>query len=52
MTNGSNFTNSMTIIMSIPTVIDINLDKQNQGLHYDPFMVSLDRCIDSCNYLW
>ena len=50
MTNDSNFTNCMTIIMSIPNVFDINPGKQNQGLHYDPFMVSLDRCNESCNY--
>ena len=35
--------------MTRPTLIDFNPDEYNQGLHYYPFMVNLDRCIGSCN---
>ena len=30
------------------TLINLNLDKYNQGLHYCPFTVNLDRCNESC----
>ena len=35
--------------MTRPTVIDLNQHEHNQGLRYYPFMISLDRCIGSCN---
>ena len=34
-----------------PTVIDLNSDENNQGLHHYPFMVNLGRCNGSCNTL-
>ena len=37
--------------MTRPTLIDLNLDKYNQELHYYPFIGSLDRCNGSCNTL-
>ena len=30
--------------MTRPTLIDLNPDENNQGLHYYPFMVNLDKC--------
>ena len=33
------------------TLIDLNPDKYNQGLHYYPFMVNLDRCNGCFNTL-
>ena len=35
--------------MTRSTLIDLNDDEYNQGLHYYPFMVNLDRCNGSCN---
>ena len=37
--------------MTRPTFIDLNPDKYNIGLHYNSFMVNLDRCNGSCNTL-
>ena len=33
------------------TLINLNPDEHNQGLHHYPFMVSLDRCNGNCNTL-
>ena len=32
-----------------PTLVDLNLNKHNQGLRYYPLMVSLDRYNGICN---
>ena len=37
--------------MTWPTLIDLNPTKYNQGLRYYPFIVNLDRCNGSCNFL-
>ena len=37
--------------MTWPTLINVNLDKYNQGFCYYPSMVNLDRCNESCNTL-
>ena len=34
-----------------PSLIDLNLDELNEGLHHYPFMASLDKCNGSCNTL-
>ena len=35
--------------MTQPTVISLCPTENNQGLHYHPFAVNLDRCVGSCN---
>ena len=32
-----------------PYLIDLNPDEISQGLCHCPFMISLDRCTESCN---
>ena len=32
-----------------PTIINLHLNKYTQGLHYDPFVITLDRCVRGCN---
>ena len=34
-----------------PTLINLHPNKHTQGLHYYPFAVNLDRCVQSCNTL-
>ena len=34
-----------------PTLINLHPSKHTQGLHYYPFAVNLDRCVQSCNTL-
>ena len=34
-----------------PTLINLNTNKYSQELHYHPFAVKLDKCIESCNNL-
>ena len=34
-----------------PTLINLYLNKYNQELHYYPFAVKLDKCVESCNTL-
>ena len=53
MANVSNLTTCRSLnnqpFMAIPTLLDLNLDKFNQGLRYYPFMAKLDICNRSCN---
>ena len=37
--------------MTIPTLIDLNMDEHNKGLWHYPYMASLDICNGSCNTL-
>ena len=32
-----------------PTLINLHPDEYNQELYYYPFVVKLDRCVESCN---
>ena len=52
MANIYNFTTCISLnnqpCMIWPTLIDLNRDWYNQGLHYCPFMVNLDRCDRNC----
>ena len=34
-----------------PTLINIHPNEDTEGLHYYPFAVNLDRCVQSCNAL-
>ena len=34
-----------------PTLINLHLTENTQGLHYYPFAVNLDRCVRNCNIL-
>ena len=34
-----------------PTITNLHPNEYTQGLHYYPFAVNLDRCIESCNAL-
>ena len=34
-----------------PILINLHPNKHTQGLHYYPFAVNLDRCVQSCNTL-
>ena len=47
MANDSNNQSCMTR----PTLVNLNPDKYNQGLHCYPFMVKLGLCSGSCNNL-
>ena len=53
--NGSNFTLCLSLnnqpCMNRPTLIDLDSDEYNQGLHYHPFTINVDRCNGSCNTL-
>ena len=48
MVHVSNFTTCLSLsdqqCMTRPTLIDLNADKHNQGLHYYRFIVHLDKC--------
>ena len=33
------------------TLVNLHPSKYNEGLHYFPFAVNLDRCMESCNSL-
>ena len=37
--------------MTRSTLIDLNSDNYNQGLHYYPLIINLERCRVSCNSL-
>ena len=47
--NCISFSNQPSMIR--PTLIDLNPDENNQGLHYYPFLFKVDRCNGSCNTL-
>lgn len=53
MANASNFTTYISLnnqsCITRPTLNDLNPDGHNQGLHYYPFRVNLDRFDGSCN---
>ena len=34
-----------------PTLINLHPNKYKQELHYYPFVVKLDKCAGSCNYI-
>ena len=55
MIDASNFTKCISLndqaCMARPTLVDLNLDEYNQGLHYYPFMVGLGRWNGSWNTL-
>ena len=35
--------------MTQPTLINLHPNKHSQEFHYHPFLVKLDRCVESCN---
>ena len=37
--------------MTQPTLIDLHPNEYRQEFHYCPFVVKLDRCVESCNTL-
>ena len=37
--------------MVLLTLVNLHPNKYNEGLHYFPFAVNLDRCMESCNSL-
>ena len=37
--------------MTQPTLINVHPNDYSQELHYDPFVVKLDRCVGNCNTL-
>ena len=55
LVNASNHTKYSSLnnqkCMTQPTLINLHLNEYNQELHYYPFAVKLDRCIESCNTL-
>ena len=55
MANASNFTTGTSLnnqsYIARPSLINLNPDEFNEGLHYFPFMFNLDRCNRSCNTL-
>ena len=55
LVNGSNHTKYVSLrnqkCMIQPTRINLHSNEYNQGFHYHPFAIKLDRCIESCNIL-
>ena len=53
LANGSYFAACTSLnnqpCMTRPILINLNPDKYNQGFHYYPFMINLDRCNGTCN---
>ena len=37
--------------MSLPTLVNLDLNEYIEGIRYYPFAVNLDRCIGHCNTL-
>ena len=55
LVNGSNHTKYVSLTnekcISQPTIINYHPNEYTHWLHYYPFPVNLDRCVDSCNTL-
>ena len=55
LVNASNHTKCMSLsdqkCMTQSTLINLHPSEYSQELHYYPFAVNLDRCVESCNII-